>query len=128
VLGALALAATGGTAIASPTFRLAILHTVQGCHVWVTDKVLGPSAKIVVERGTQLVIRPKCPMDFDFRQTAGPKLSLGNPRTVRGATRTIVFRKPGVYKLRVKNVQTPQEVGLQVLGRPNLLRLTVVVR
>ncbi|MGB7588552.1 MAG: hypothetical protein WBM00_07575 [Solirubrobacterales bacterium] len=127
VLG-LTLGSTGGAAIASPTFRMEIMHFVQGCHVWKTNKVLGPSAKITLSRGTHLVIRPECPMDFDFTQTAGPKLSLGNPRTVRGSTRTIVFRKAGVYKLRVTNVQTPDQVGLQTLGPTNVLTLTVVVR
>jgi hypothetical protein len=118
----------GTAAAASPTVRLTIMHTVQGCHVWLTTKVLGPSAKITVKRGTRLVIRPSCPMDFDFAQAAGPRLALGNPRTLRGATRTIVFARTGVYRLRVKNVQTPEEVGLQTLGPTNVLTLVVVVR
>jgi hypothetical protein len=128
VCAGLLLGTTGGAAIASPTFRLAIMHMVQGCHVWRTNKVLGPTAKIAIDRGTRVVIRPECPMDFDFKQTAGPKLSLGNPRTVRGSTRTIVFKKPGIYKLTVTNVQQPREVGLETLGETNHLRLTVVVK
>ena len=74
------------------------------------------------------MIRPTCPMDFDFVQTAGPKLVLGDPRTVRGSARTIVFRKAGVYRLTAKNVQTSQEAGLQTLGPDNTLTLTVVVK
>lgn len=128
VCGGLLLGTTGGAAVASPTFRLAIMHVIQGCHVWKTNKVIGPTAKITIERGTRVIIRPECPMDFDFKQTAGPKLSLGNPRTVRGSTRTILFTKPGVYRLAVTNVQQPREVGLETLGEPNHLRLTVVVK
>jgi hypothetical protein len=129
VVAAAAVAVPLGTAAAaSPTFRLTIVHTVQGCHVWLTTKVLGRSARITLKRGTRLEIRPTCPMDFDFAQTAGPRLALGNPRTLRGTTRTIVFARKGVYRLRVRNVQTPEEVGLQTLGPTNVLTLTVVVR
>jgi hypothetical protein len=66
-------------------------------------------------------------MDFDFAQTGGPRLRLGDPRTYAGTSRTIVFAKPGIYRLTATNVQTPEERGLTVLGTPNTLRLTVVV-
>jgi hypothetical protein len=68
-----------------------------------------------------------CPMSFDVRQTAGPKLVLGNPRFAAGTTRTIVFAKPGVYRLVAQNVETSEEMGLQTLGPDNVLRLTVRV-
>jgi hypothetical protein len=129
VLGlALLMVPLGTAAAASPAFRLSIMHTVRGCHVWTTTKVLGPSTTIAVKRGTRLEIRPLCPMDFDFAQTAGPKLALGNPRTLRGTTRVIVFSRKGVYRLTAKNVQSPADVGLQTLGSDNVLTLTVVVR
>jgi hypothetical protein len=115
-------------AAASPTFRLSIVHTVHGCHVWVTTKVLGPSTRITVKPGTRLEIRPQCPMDFDLAQVAGPKLVLGAPRLLRGTSRTIVFARRGVYRLTARNVQSPADVGLQTLGADNLLTLTVVVR
>jgi hypothetical protein len=121
-----ALAAAPGVA-ASPTFRLAIVHAVRGCHVWSAGSVSRPAAKISLKRGTRLEIRISCPMDFDFSQTAGPKLDLRAPRTFAGTTRTIVFRKAGVYKLTAKNVQTSEEMGLQTLGPDNVLTLTVVV-
>jgi hypothetical protein len=124
---AAALASTSAPAVAaSPTVRLAIVHFVSGCHVWsLTNK---PSATLTVKAGTRVVIRPNCPMDFDFAQTAGPKLALGDPRTYAGTVRTIVFRKPGVYRLVVHNVQTSTEQGLQTLGADNTLTLTVRVR
>ncbi len=118
----------GTAAAASPTVRLSIVHTLHGCHVWVSTKVLGPTTKITVKPGTRLVIKPNCPMDFDFAQVGGPPLVLGNPRTVRGSSRTIVFSKRGVYRIAVRNVQTPAEVGLQTFGPDNVLTLTVVVR
>ncbi len=125
----LAVLPIGGAAAASPTFRMSIIHYVSGCHVWgIGTKTFGPNTKVTLKRGTQLVIRPTCPMDFDFVQTAGPKLVLGDSRTVRGTARTIAFKKAGVYKLTAKNVQTSEQVGLQTLGPDNTLTLTVVVR
>jgi putative drug exporter of the RND superfamily len=117
------------TAAASPTVRLAIAHVVQHCHVWRTStKTLGAAAKLTLKPGTRLVIRADCPMDFDYAQTAGPKLALGNTRTFAGTARVIVFHKIGVYRLRVSNVQTPEDRGLVTLGETNTLTLTVVVR
>lgn len=125
----LAVVPIGGAAAASPTFRLSIIHYVTGCHVWGSGtKILGPSTKVTLKRGTVLVIRPTCPMDFDFAQTAGPRLVLGDPRTVSGSSRTIVFRRPGTYRITAKNVQSSTEVGLQTLGPDNTLTLTVVVK
>lgn len=125
---ALVVVPLGTAAAASPTFRLSILHTVQGCHVWMTTKALGPSTKVTVKRGTRLEIKALCPMDFDLKQTAGPRLGLGSSRLLRGTSRTIAFPRKGVYRLTARNVQTPEEVGLQTLGPTNLLTLTVVVR
>lgn len=119
----------GGAAAVSPSFRLTIIHTVSGCHIWkLGKKELGPSTKLTVKPGTRLQIRPNCPMDFDFRQTAGPRLALGASRTHAGTVRTIVFRRPGVYKLAATNVQSSVERGLETLGPDNRLALTVVVR
>ena len=102
------LVAPTGAALASPTVRLVIAHVAAHCHVWTTStKTLGPSTKITVRRGTRVVIRSDCPMDFDFAQTRGPRLALGNPRTYAGSTRAITFRKVGVYRLTATNVQTP---------------------
>jgi hypothetical protein len=123
------LAAAGlavGPATASPTVRLEILHFVRGCHVWSSNHKA--VARLVVHRGTRLAIRPSCPMDFDFRQVAGPKLAFGRPRVYAGTTRTVVFRTRGVYRLVAKNVQSSEEMGLQTLGEDNRLTLTVVVK
>jgi hypothetical protein len=122
------LAAPAGGAVASPTIRLAIAHVVSHCHVWKTStKLLGPSTRITVARGTRVVIRSDCPMDFDFAQTKGPRLALGDPRTYAGSTRVLSFRKAGIYRLTATNVQTPEERGLVTLGETNTLTLTVVV-
>jgi hypothetical protein len=131
---ALFVASPGGTAVGAATVRLVIAHVFQNCHVWTMApkplgavKTLGPNAKLTVRRGTRVVIRPDCPMDFDFKQTRGPRLALGDPRTYAGSTRTLVFAKAGLYRLTATNVQTPEERGLTVLGEPNVLTLTVVV-
>jgi hypothetical protein len=67
-------------------------------------------------------------MDFDFAQTKGPRLALGDPRTYAGTARTLTFRRAGVYRLTVTNVQTPEERDLTVLGEVNTLTLTVLVK
>ena len=90
--------------------------------------MLGPSTSAAIVRGAKIVIRISCPMNFDFSQTAGPPLALGNPRTYAGTTRTIVFRKPGLYKLVARNVQSSAEVGLETLGEDNTLTLSVRVK
>ena len=129
VLAVVMLTGSAGLASASsPVVRLSILHTLHGCHVWVSNKVLGPSTTITIRPGTRLVIRPTCPMDFDLAQTRGPRLVLGDPRIVRGSSRVIAFPKRGVYRLTARNVQAPADVGLQTLGPDNVLVLTVVVR
>jgi hypothetical protein len=124
----LLVGALAGGAAASPTVRLVIAHVAEHCHVWKTStKTLGASTKIVVRTGTRVVIRSDCPMDFDFKQTKGPRLALGDRRTYAGSGRVIVFRKAGLYRLTVTNVQTPEERGLVTLGDANTLTLTVVV-
>jgi hypothetical protein len=124
VVIALASAAPGG---AAQTVRLTIEHVVQNCHIWKSGtKALGPSTKLTLSRGARVVIRSDCPMDFDLAQTKGPKLALA--RLYAGQSKTLVFRATGTYRLTVTNVQTPEERGLTVLGQPNTLSLTVVVR
>lgn len=130
-LAALVLvAAPGGTAIAaSPTLRATIVHTLRGCHAWsIAGKPPAPAAAVTVKRGTRLTIRISCPMDFDLAKVRGPALALGPARFYAGTTRTIVFRRPGTYKLRARNIQSSEQVGLQTLGPDNVATLTVVVR
>ena len=118
--------ASAGTAAASPTIRLAIFHTWNGCHVWSSTKK--PHARIVVRRGTRVAIRPNCPMDFDLRQVAGPKVASARVRIFAGTTRTLVFRRQGTYRFVAKNVQSSEEQGLETIGPDNKLTLTIIVR
>ena len=90
--------------------------------------LLGPATTLTVKPGARLVIRSDCPMDFDFLQTKGPRLQLGNARTYAGSTRLITFRTVGTYRLTATNVQTPEERGLVTLGKANTLTLMVIVR
>ena len=125
----LSVAVPAGAGAASSTVRLLIVHVARNCHVWSTQtKTLGASTKLTVKRGQRLLIRANCPMDFDFRQTRGPRLALGDPRTYAGTQRAITFRRAGLYRLAVTNVQTPEERGLVTLGEANTLVLTVVVK
>jgi hypothetical protein len=128
-VGALAVVGPASGAAVSPTIRLAIAHVAQHCHVWRTSKkLLGASTKITVPRGTRLVIRSDCPMDFDYVQTRGPKLQLGRARTFAGESRVLVFHTAGLYRFKATNVQTPEERGLVTLGEANTLTLTILVR
>jgi hypothetical protein len=134
-VAALVSAAPGGTAVGAATLRLVIVHVFEHCHVWTVApsqlgayRTLGASARLSVRPRTRVVIRSDCPMDFDFSQTGGPRLHLGDPRTYAGTSRVIVFTKPGVYRLTATNAQTPEERGLTVLGEPNTLKLTVTVK
>ena len=124
------LAAPAGAAVAaSPSLRTALVHTLRGCHVWaIGDKPRGPSASVVVARGTRMAIRISCPMAFELKQVRGPALPLGASTFQAGTTRYVVFRKPGTYKLRARNLQTPEEAGLQTLGPDNAPTLTIVAR
>jgi hypothetical protein len=125
----MAVVAITPAAAASPTVRMTIIHVVEGCHMWGTNssQPLGPTRKISLARGSKLVIRDNCTMSFDFSQVAGPKLNLGDPRTYPGTTRTIVFRKAGLYRLKARNVESSADMGLQTLGPDNTLVLTVRV-
>lgn len=114
-------------AVAAPskTVRLAIIHTVRGCHVWQGASNLGATSVLKVKVGTKVVLRVSCPMDFTLTQVRGPKLVLGDPTMHTGTSRTFVFRTRGTYVLRAVNIQSSTEMGLQTLGPDNVLTLTV---
>lgn len=117
-------------AVASPTVRMAIVHVVQGCHVWgtVDGQPLGATRKVALKRGAHLQIRINCPMTFSFTQVSGPKLALGDPLTYPGTARTIVFARAGVYRIQAVNTVSSEQMGMATLGPDNTLRLTVTVR
>ena len=125
-----AVAGLAPAAAASPTVRMTIVHFWRGCHVWGTNdsRPLVPTRRITLARGSKLVIRVNCPMSFNFHQVAGPKLALGATRTYPGTTRTIVFRRAGLYRLKAVNVESSDDQGLQTIGPDNTLVLTVRVR
>ena len=118
-------------ALATPskTVRLAIIHTVHGCHVWQAGaRSAGPATKLTLARGDKLELRVSCPMDFTLTQVRGPRLALGDPTLHTGTVRSVTFRVRGTYVLKAVNVQSSVEMGLQTLGPDNTLTLTVVVR
>lgn len=106
---------------------LTIVHTVNGCHVWQTNRDLGPRATLSLHRGQAVQLHVTCPMNFSLVQVSGPKLALGGPVVYTGTQRTIRFAKKGVYVLRGTNLQSSAQVGLQTLGPDNTLTLTVRV-
>jgi hypothetical protein len=116
-------------AVAAPskTIQLAIVHTVQGCHIWQTSHGQAAATSLKLKKGDRITIRVSCPMDFQLVQVKGPKLVLGDPTLHTGTQRTFAFPKRGVYVLRATNVQSSADMGLQTLGPDNVLRLTVTV-
>lgn len=116
-------------AVAAPSksIQLAIVHTVQGCHIWQTSHAHGPATALQLKRGDKITLRVSCPMDFQLVQMKGPKLVLGDPTLHTGTQRTIAFPKRGVYVLRATNIQSSADMGLQTLGPDNVLKLTVTV-
>ncbi len=117
-------------AVAAPpkVLRLAVVHVLHGCHAWQGARGTSPNQAMTLARGGRLELRVNCPMDFTLVQLRGPKVALGAPVMHTGTSRTIVFRKAGVYVIQGTNIQTSAEQGLQTLGPDNLLRLTVTVR
>jgi hypothetical protein len=111
----------------SKTVRLAIIHTVHGCHAWQSTRSLGAATTVKLPVGGRLVLRVNCPMDFDLSQVSGPRLALGDRTFHTGTTRTIAFPRRGTYVLRAVNLQTSDDLGLETLGADEALRLTVRV-
>ena len=111
----------------SKTVRLAIVHTVHGCHAWQSTRSLGPATTIRLAVGDRLVLRVNCPMDFDLTQVRGPRLTLGERTFQTGTTRTILFPRRGTYVLRAVNLQSSAQLGLETLGSDEALVLTVRV-
>lgn len=118
---------TAAVALAAPskTVALSIVHSMQGCHVWATNRSLGPATTLKVKAGTRVQIRVSCPMSFTVTQVSGPPVAIGDPTFYPGTLRTLTFAKRGVYVLRAVNIQSSADMGLQTLGPDNVLTLTV---
>jgi hypothetical protein len=121
------VAALFAVAAPSKTVQLAIVHTVQGCHIWQTAHAQGPAIALKLKRGGKITLHVTCPMDFRLVQLKGPALRLGDPTLHTGTQRTVAFPKRGVYVIKATNIQSSADMGLQTLGPDNVLRLTVTV-
>jgi hypothetical protein len=117
--------AVGQAGAARPPTVLEIKHFFRGCHVF--TKTETPTLNLRLRKDDRIRLVDHDPMDFDLTQTAGPRVSLADPRLRRSETRLIVFRKSGLYRFVGRNVQTSEELGLQTLGPDNTLRITVRV-
>lgn len=108
---------------------LSIVHTVHGCHTFqLGARSLGAAPALSVKAGTRVQIRVSCPMDFTVTELTGPPVALGDPTWHTGTQHTLRFAAKGVYVLRLVNVQSSADMGLQTLGPDNVLTLTVRVR
>ena len=122
----LALLGLGVTAPAKPV-QLAIVHVVQGCHVWHTTRDVGPTTVVKLHHGGRITVRDSCPMNFSLSQLKGPAIALGDPTFYTGTQRTFSFAKRGHYVIQATETMSSQEMSLQTLGPDNVLRLVVDV-
>ena len=67
-------------------------------------------------------------MDFELTQFRGQAVPLGASTYQAGTTRYVVFRRPGTYKLRARNLQTPRRLDCRRSGADNTPILTIVAR
>ena len=117
--------AVGQAGAARPPAVYEIKHFFRGCHVFVKNEK--PAISLRLRKGDRIEILDHDVMDFDVTQTAGRRVGLADPRLRRSEVRLLVFRKAGLYRFELKNVQTSEELGLQTLGQDNTLRIVVRV-
>ena len=86
---------------------LEIKHYFRGCHVF--SKNEQPVVNVRLRKGDRIQLVDHDPMDFDVTQTAGRRVGLADPRLRRSEVRLLVFRKAGLYRFELKNVQTSEE-------------------
>ena len=82
---------------------------------------------LALQRGSRIVFRVDCPMDFRLVQVRGPAVALGDHVFHTGTQRTIAFPRRGTYVFTATNLQSSVDMGLSTLGADNTLRLTVRV-
>ncbi|MDH4101755.1 MAG: hypothetical protein OEW52_03510 [Thermoleophilia bacterium] len=109
--------------------RLTIIHVQKGCHVWSSSGKGTPSAgvKVVLKRGQRLTVLNQDLDTHKLVRLAGPKVALGKALSMNDRV-TVAFRKPGVYKLRTKKMETPGMPEVETMGADNILAMLVVVR
>ena len=103
-VGALAVSQAGA---ACPPTVLEIKHYFRGCHVF--SKNEQPVVNVRLRKGDRIQLVDHDPMDFDVTQTAGRRVGLADPGYAAASVRLLVFRKAGLYRFELKNVQTSEE-------------------
>lgn len=107
--------------------KLWIVHVQRGCHSWTDGKRMGETVRLTLERGGRLRVFNN---DLDAHrlvQLAGPRLALG-PAMMPSHATTVVFRKPGLYRLRAVVSEMPGMPKVKTVGPDHVLFLVVRVR
>ena len=144
VFGAAATILPVAAGAASPGANLTIRHQVKGCHMWsLNGGKYGTSQVVKLSRGASLTITDNDMMPHQLVQLGGAAVSerLVKPGSMSmgkmkapyatglmphmGATLTVKFTKPGVYKFRTKALE--DYMPIKTVGEDNVLRVTVVV-
>jgi hypothetical protein len=113
---------------AAPAHRtLTIQHVYRGCHTFSNGKTRSPLMRLTLAPGGRLTI---INADVDAHQLverSGPaKLRLGGPMMM-SHSRTVVFTRNGVYRLRTRTVDMPGMMEVETRGPDNILRVVVTV-
>ncbi len=144
VFGAAATILPVAAGAASPGANLTIRHQVKGCHMWsLNGGKYGVSQVVKLSRGGSLTITDNDLMPhLLIKQSGGAvterlvkpgSLSMGKMKAPyatglmphMGATLSVKFTKPGVYKFRTKSLE--DYMPIKTVGEDNVLRVTVVV-
>lgn len=112
---------------ATGTAKLTVVHVAKGCHSWTNGDRIGESVRLTLNRGGRLVIANQDIDAHKLVQTAGPRVATGAPMMM-GSTRSIVFRKAGMYHMKTRTVEMPGMPEIDTAGPDHGLWLIVTVR
>lgn len=128
VVGALVVASAALGASQTPVRHASftIIHVQKGCHVWLTGGKQSVSARVPLARGGTVSFLNQDIDGHRLIQLAGPaKLHLAALK-MNGRT-SILFTKPGVYRLGTKTFALKGMPDMKTIGPDNVLKLTIVV-
>jgi hypothetical protein len=144
MMGAYGAQMMGGHRAENGSATLMIRHQRSHCHAWsLNGGPFGASLHVNLEPGSTLSVTNDDVMPHRLVELAGPSVAMHNgssmPMGARmhgtaapglmnhmGATATVKFSKPGVYRFRTRAGEDYMP-GMATIGADNVLRLTVTV-
>lgn len=135
-------------AASSGSATLLIRHQYLHCHTWslnggaLNGGQFAAHQRVRLERGSSLTVIDDDVMPHRLVELAGPRVSMRNGTTMpmmggvsgvpglmnhMGASTTVAFAKPGVYRFRTRAGEDYRS-GIETAGADNVLTLAVTVR